>query len=138
MSEPKEDKIDSTVLGSTEYLYLRNSIDQLHSALIVIQSGIYDEINQVNSLNKMIKAQDDIILYYQSESIVNMDYVKKAIKDRKVLQQVADHKANVIKSLNSYLTERMGQMDLLNRKMKELLYPNTSNVLQFRGSNGKD
>lgn len=136
MSKQKEDKITEELLSSDEYKVLQSSIESLHSALLVIQGGIYDEIQQVNSLNKMIKAQENIISYYKNDQTVDINYLRKAIKDRNILIQAADHKSQIIKSLNGYLTERIVQMDLLTRKMKHLIsIYNHSNIIPFRGNN---
>lgn len=138
MQTPKAIEVTQEALESYEYQVIQSTIDEMSKVLVTIQDGMSSEFAQVQTLNKILDSQLKMLENLSTHEVVSMEQVRLLKVEYKMCLNALRHKADTIKSLNAYMNDRIGQMNLLQRKREEIIRRFTpAQVLEFKGRNEK-
>ena len=138
MQTPEESKITPEALSSYEYQVIEASIDELTKVLITIREGMSEEFIQIQTLQKILNSQLNLLSEFSSSSVVSLPYIKTLKDEYQQYLITLQKKANTIKTLNGFLQEQIGKMDILERKRQEILKQyQSAQIIDFKGKNEK-
>lgn len=138
MQTPEEGEITPEVLSSYEYQVIETSIEELTKVLITIQEGMSSEFAQVQTLQKILDSQLNLLTGLNSDSVVSLQHIKNLKDEYQLCMLALRQKADTIKTLNRYLNERIAQMNILHRKRQEIIKKyQSAQIIEFKGKNEK-
>lgn len=138
MQTPEEGEITPEVLSSYEYQVIETSIEELTKVLITIQEGMSSEFAQVQTLQKILDSQLNLLTGLNSDSVVSLQHIKNLKDEYQLCMLALRQKADTIKTLNRYLNECIAQMNILHRKRQEIIKKyQSAQIIEFKGKNEK-
>lgn len=135
----EKDKVTDEILSSSEYKIIQTTIDEISKLLILLENDMREEFAQIQTLNKILDSQLNILENIKDDSVVSLDYIRRLKKEYSLFLLVVSEKAHSIKITNSYINERIQQMNVLHIKRKELIKRlSPADIIEFKGKNEKN